>query len=75
MEPTTTDGPEWLTRKQVAEALQVHPGTVSRWISQDPTMRVQRLGPTGHHVRIHRSELQRRCAPMSPIGDTAQQSA
>ncbi len=51
--------PEWLTRAQFAALLQVHPKTVSRWIAADPSMRVQRLGPTGHRVRIHRSELDR----------------
>ncbi|MFJ9149135.1 hypothetical protein ACIRP7_13900 [Streptomyces sp. NPDC102270] len=64
------DGPEWLTRAQFAAALQVHPKTVSRWIAADPDMRVQRLGPTGHRVRVHRSELERRRSGMSPIGDT-----
>ncbi|MFJ8607348.1 helix-turn-helix domain-containing protein [Streptomyces sp. NPDC093675] len=66
----TDDGLEWLTRKQFADALQVHPKTVSRWIAADPEMRVQRLGPTGHRVRVHRSELERRHSGMSPIGDT-----
>lgn len=64
------DSPEWLTCKQFADALQVHPKTVHRWTRTDPTMRVQRLGPTGRSVRIHRSELDRR-RPVSPIGDTA----
>ncbi|MCG6496624.1 helix-turn-helix domain-containing protein [Kitasatospora sp. A2-31] len=53
------DAPEWLTRAQFAALLQVHPKTVSRWIASDPTMRIQRLGPAGHRVRIHRSELDR----------------
>lgn len=57
---TADDGPEWLTRAQVAAALQVHVVTVSRWISTDPDMRVRRLGPNGHRVRIHRSEVERR---------------
>lgn len=52
--------PEWLTRAQFAAALQVHVGTVSRWIAADASMRVRRLGPTGHRVRIHRSELDHR---------------
>jgi len=65
----TDDAPEWLTRKQFAAALQVHPKTVSRWIAANPMMRVQRLGPTGHSVRIHCSELERR-RPVSPVGDT-----
>ncbi|WP_432034450.1 helix-turn-helix domain-containing protein [Streptomyces antibioticus] len=51
--------PEWLTRAQFAALLQVSPKTVSRWIAADPSMRVQRLGPTGHRVRVHRSELDR----------------
>ncbi|MFC8389900.1 helix-turn-helix domain-containing protein [Streptomyces sp. NPDC057238] len=63
------EGPDWLTRAQFAAALQVHVGTVSRWIAADPDMRVKRLGPNGHRVRIHRSELERRSG-MSPIGDT-----
>ncbi|MCC3654745.1 helix-turn-helix domain-containing protein [Streptomyces sp. S07_1.15] len=67
---TDNHGPEWLTRQQFADALQVHPKTVSRWIAADSTMRVRRLGPTGHRVRIHRSELERRHPGMSPIGDT-----
>lgn len=57
--------PEWLTRAQFAALLQVHPKTVSRWIAADPSMRVQRLGPTGHRVRIHRSEVERRTAAAS----------
>lgn len=65
------EGPEWLTRAQFAAAVQVHVGTVSRWITSDPTMRVKRLGPQGHRVRIHRSELERHRSGMSPIGDTA----
>lgn len=67
----TDDGPEWLTRKQFADALQVTPKTVSRWIAADPQMRIQRLGPTGHRIRVHRSELERRRSETSPIGDTA----
>jgi excisionase family DNA binding protein len=67
---TTDEGPEWLTRKQFAAAVQVHVGTVSRWIAADPEMRVQRLGPTGHRVRIHRSEVDRHRTGTSPIGDT-----
>ncbi|MFJ5638137.1 helix-turn-helix domain-containing protein [Streptomyces sp. NPDC093223] len=67
---TADDGPEWLTRAQFAAALQVHVGTVSRWIAADPDMRVKRLGPNGHRVRIHRSELERRHSETSPIGDT-----
>ncbi|MFJ9745740.1 helix-turn-helix domain-containing protein [Streptomyces chartreusis] len=51
--------PEWLTRTQFADLLQVHVGTVSRWITSDTGMRVKRLGPNGHRVRIHRSELDR----------------
>lgn len=51
---------EWLTRAQFAALLQVHPKTVSRWIAADATMRIRRLGPTGHRVRIHRSEVDRR---------------
>lgn len=68
----TDNGPEWLTRAQFAAALQVDLKTVSRWIAADPEMRVQRLGPTGHRVRVrvHRSELERRRSGMSPIGDT-----
>jgi hypothetical protein len=66
----TDDGPEWLTRKQFADALQVHPKTVSRWIAADLEMRVQRLGPAGHRVRVHCSELERRRPTRSPIGDT-----
>jgi hypothetical protein len=65
----TVTAPEWLTRAQFAAALQVHPRTVSRWIAADTTMRVQRLGPTGHRVRIHRSELERR-APEQPDSAT-----
>lgn len=57
---TTTPDQEWLTRAQFAAALQVHPNSVGRWIRDDPTMRVMRIGPTGHRVRIHRSELDRR---------------
>jgi hypothetical protein len=53
------ESPEWLTRAQFAAALQVSTRTVSRWIAADPTMRVQRLGPTGHRVRVHRSEVER----------------
>ncbi|MDV9191580.1 hypothetical protein R6L23_25805 [Streptomyces sp. SR27] len=64
--PPADDGREWLTRSQFAAALQVHVTTVSRWISSDPTMRIQRLGPTGHRVRIHRSEVSRRQAADSP---------
>ncbi|MET9405802.1 helix-turn-helix domain-containing protein [Streptomyces sp. NPDC002935] len=56
---TAPDAPEWLTRAQLAAALQVHVNTVSRWISGDPDMRVQRLGPSGRRVRIHRSEIDR----------------
>lgn len=63
------DAPEWLTRKQFAALMQVHLMTVSRWIGSDPTMRVQRLGPTGHSVRIHRSEVDRR-RPVSGKTDT-----
>ncbi len=50
---------EWLTRAQFAAALQIHVVTVSRWMAADPEMRVRRLGPHGHRVRIHRSELER----------------
>ncbi|KOU99097.1 helix-turn-helix domain-containing protein [Streptomyces sp. XY533] len=62
----TDDAPEWLTRKQFAAALQVSVTSVSRWINADPTMRIQRLGPTGHQVRIHRSEVSRRQGADSP---------
>ncbi|WP_329326717.1 hypothetical protein [Streptomyces sp. NBC_01689] len=55
----SAEAQEWLTRAQFAAALQVNPKTVSRWIAADPTMRVKRLGPTGHRVRIHCSELER----------------
>ncbi|MFE7619031.1 hypothetical protein [Streptomyces sp. NPDC057496] len=64
------DGPEWLTRAQMAAALQVHVVTVSRWISTDPQMRVRRLGPNGHRVRIHRSEVERRLTTPPPRQDT-----
>ncbi|MFE7429052.1 helix-turn-helix domain-containing protein [Streptomyces sp. NPDC057545] len=64
------DGPEWLTRAQMAAALQVHVVTVSRWISADPQMRVRRLGPNGHRVRIHRSEVERRLTTPPPRQDT-----
>ncbi|MCX4786003.1 MULTISPECIES: helix-turn-helix domain-containing protein [unclassified Streptomyces] len=67
---TADDGPEWLTRAQVAAALQVHVVTVSRWISTDPQMRVRRLGPNGHRVRIHRSEVERRLTVPTPQQDT-----
>lgn len=60
------DTPEWLTRKQFAALLQVHPDTVSRWISASPEMRVQRLGPNGHRVRIHRCEVDRRRPDTGP---------
>ncbi|MEF9908628.1 helix-turn-helix domain-containing protein [Streptomyces flavovirens] len=63
---TADDTPEWLTRAQVAAALQVHVVTVSRWISTDPDMRVRRLGPNGHRVRIHRSEVERRLTAPAP---------
>ncbi|WP_225629599.1 helix-turn-helix domain-containing protein [Streptomyces werraensis] len=64
------EGPEWLTRAQFAAAVQVHVGTVSRWIRDDPTMRVKRLGPQGHRVRIHRSEVARRSSGHVPTEDT-----
>ncbi|MEV7020072.1 hypothetical protein [Streptomyces sp. NPDC093991] len=64
------EGPEWLTRAQFAAAVQVHPGTVSRWIRDDPDMRVKRLGPTGHRVRIHRSEIARRSCGHVPTEDS-----
>ncbi|WP_461712346.1 helix-turn-helix domain-containing protein [Streptomyces sp. DSM 41013] len=66
----TDDGPEWLTRQQFADALQVHPKTVSRWIAADSEMRVQRLGPAGHRVRVHRSELERRRPGRTAAEDT-----
>ncbi|MFD4757443.1 hypothetical protein ACFWOJ_00705 [Streptomyces sp. NPDC058439] len=55
----------------MAAALQVHVVTVSRWISTDPQMRVRRLGPNGHRVRIHRSEVERRLTVPTPQQDTA----
>lgn len=66
---TATDDVDWLTTKQFAALIQVHPKTVSRWVSEDPDMVVKRIGPTGRFLRIHRSELDRR-RPVSPIGDT-----
>ncbi len=71
---TAPDPLEWLTRKQFAAVLQVTPRTVSRWICSDPTMRVQRLGPTGFSVRIHRSEVDRR-RPVSGKTDTEDAAA
>ena len=50
---------EWLTAAQVARHFQVSPSTVYRWAASDPAMRVQRLGPDGRTVRIHRSVLER----------------
>ena len=66
--PTTDDAPEWLTRKQFAAALQVHVGTVSRWINANPDMCLQRFGPANGRVRIHRDELNR--YRTVPPGDT-----
>ncbi|MFE9783656.1 DNA-binding protein [Streptomyces sp. NPDC005775] len=68
---TADDGQEWLTRAQVAAALQVHVVTVSRWISTDPDMRVRRLGPNGHRVRIHRTEVERRLTVPASQQDAA----
>lgn len=50
---------EWLTCQQVAEALQVTDRTVRYWATNDPTLSVRRLGPTGRTIRIHRSVLDR----------------
>ncbi|MFK0064189.1 helix-turn-helix domain-containing protein [Streptomyces werraensis] len=57
--PADVPAGEWLTAAQVARHFQVSPRTVYRWAAADPTMRVQRLGPDGRTVRIHRSALER----------------
>ncbi|MGW4758687.1 helix-turn-helix domain-containing protein [Streptomyces chartreusis] len=58
---------EWLTARQVAAHFQVSERTVYRWVGIDPAMRVQRLGPDGRTVRIHRSILDRdQAAPEIP---------
>jgi excisionase family DNA binding protein len=51
--------PEWLTVAEVAEHYRVSKRTVTRWAAIDPAMRVQRIGPSGRMIRIHRDQLQR----------------
>lgn len=46
---------EWLTTKEVAEELQIHPETVRRWI-RDGSLPAHRP-PTGRALRIRRSDL------------------
>ena len=56
--------PEWLTYKQLAEALSVHWKTVAEWAADpDSGLIVKRLGPSGRLVRIHRSVLDRDSTP------------
>jgi len=55
----TSEAHEWLTVREVAQHHRVSERTVSRWIAADTAMRVQRLGPSGRLIRIHRSELNR----------------
>ncbi len=59
----TTPQREWLTVTEYADYYRVSPRTVSRWIAEDPNMRIKRLGPSGRMVRIHVSELHRDALP------------
>jgi excisionase family DNA binding protein len=59
MDTEPDSSPEWLTVREVAQALRVSDSTIRRQIESDPTMRVRRIGPGGRIIRIHRSELNR----------------
>lgn len=50
------DAPDYLTVKQLAEVLQVPPGTIYRWRHQGTGPRVVRL--SGRHVRFRRADVQ-----------------
>lgn len=50
---------EWITVQEYADALRISVRTATRWAASDPNMRVQRIGPSGRLIRIHRSELHR----------------
>lgn len=49
--------PEWLTTAEVAAYLRISQRTVLRYVRAGMYDRVQRLGPDGRTIRIHRSEL------------------
>jgi excisionase family DNA binding protein len=55
-EPIKTATPQYLTAEQVGELLQVSPRTVQRWVLEDASMPVLRLGRT---VRFPQAELER----------------
>jgi predicted DNA-binding transcriptional regulator YafY len=56
---------EWLTVHEFAAHYRVSERTVTRWVNNDPDMRVRRLGPSGRIIRIHKSELERNSLPVS----------
>ncbi|MEV6679457.1 hypothetical protein AB0N09_21770 [Streptomyces erythrochromogenes] len=61
---------DWLTCRQVADALQMHIRTVRRWAGTDPEMPVKRIGQAGGGIRIHRSFVEQRLGK-SPAEPTA----
>lgn len=63
-EGVPTSSPEWLTVREYAELIRVTPRTVTRWVKADPDMRVQRMGPAGRTIRIHRSEVDRQISAL-----------
>ncbi len=52
----STEGPEWLTVREVAQHYRVATRTITRWVASGE-LRSARIGPGGRLVRIHRSEL------------------
>lgn len=50
------DAPEYLTVKQLAEVLQVPPGTIYRWRHEGCGPRAVRL--SGRHVRFRRADVE-----------------
>ena len=53
----TSDAPEWLTVREVAQHFRVSTRTVTRW-ALSGQLRMRRVGPTGRLIRIHSSALE-----------------
>lgn len=51
--------PEWLTTAEVGRHFRVSARTILRWVAAGEFERVERLGPGGRTIRIHRTALDR----------------